>query len=121
MALSYINRRHKDLEFPSVSGNISQEKTGNMKKEVSDSKHNPRDLQARILVMTASGSTATQYMNYMNAFFTAQKMNIPVDSCMLDRGSSLLQQGADITGGLYVKVPNLESVFQFLAWAFFAR
>ena len=45
-------------------------------------------------------------------------MNVPVDSCMLDRDSSLLQQGADITGGLYVKVPNLESVFQFLAWAF---
>ena len=37
---------------------------------------------------------------------------------MLDRDSSLLQQGADITGGLYVKVPNLESLFPFLAWVF---
>ena len=45
-------------------------------------------------------------------------MNIPVDSCMLDRESSLLQQGADITGGLYVKVTNLESLFQFLVWVF---
>ena len=50
--------------------------------------------------------------------FSFQKMNVPVDSCMLDRDSSLLQQGADITGGLYVKVPNLESLFQFLVWVF---
>ena len=47
-----------------------------------------------------------------------QKMNIPVDTCMLDRDSSLLQQGADITGGLYVKVPNIDSLFQFLVWIF---
>ena len=45
-------------------------------------------------------------------------MNIPVDTCMLDRDSSLLQQGADITGGLYVKVPNIDSLFQFLVWIF---
>lgn len=72
MALSYINRRRKDLELPSVSSTTSH---GNMAKEASDTNLNPRDLQARILVMTASGSTATQYMNYMNAFFTAQVKN----------------------------------------------
>lgn len=31
-------------------------------------------LHARILVITASHDSATQYMNYMNIFFTAQKM-----------------------------------------------
>ena len=91
MALSYINRRHKET----------------------DSHKN-----ARIVVMTASGATASQYMNYMNSFFTAQKMGVPVDTCMMDRESGLLQQGADITGGLYVKVPNIDSLFQFLSWIF---
>jgi transcription initiation factor TFIIH subunit 3 len=71
MALSYINRKRKDLELPSVS-RTSQENVGHLAKEASDTKTSPQDLQARILVMTASGSTATQYMNYMNAFFTAQ-------------------------------------------------
>ena len=69
-------------------------------------------IKARVVAMTASGATASQYMNYMNAFFTAQKMGVPVDTCMMDRESGLLQQGADITGGIYVKVPNLDSLFQ---------
>lgn len=31
-------------------------------------------LHSRILVITASNDSATQYMNYMNIFFTAQRM-----------------------------------------------
>lgn len=31
-------------------------------------------LNSRVLVITASHDSATQYMNYMNIFFTAQKM-----------------------------------------------
>ena len=57
-----------------------------------------------MLVLSSSGDSAAQYMNYMNVFFTAQKLNIPLDSCMLLQDSRLLQQGSDITGGLYVKV-----------------
>lgn len=30
-------------------------------------------MNSRILVVTATGDSATQYMNYMNVFFTAQK------------------------------------------------
>ena len=69
MALSYINRRQKDRELPSVSKNASEPSSS---KENSDMKNTSHKLHSRILVMTASGSTATQYMNYMNAFFTAQ-------------------------------------------------
>ena len=57
-----------------------------------------------MLVLSASGDSAAQYMNYMNVFFTAQKLNIPVDVCMIGQDSGLLQQGSDITGGLYIKV-----------------
>ena len=60
---------------------------------------NQRDgRKARILVLTASGSTSTHYMTYMNAFFTAQRLGVPIDACILECESSLLQQGADITG-----------------------
>ena len=54
--------------------------------------------KARILVLTASGSTSFHYMNYMNAFFTAQRLGVPIDTCVLECDSGLLQQGADITG-----------------------
>merc|ERR1712032_243527 len=49
---------------------------------------------ARMLVLSASGDSAAQYMNYMNVFFTAQKLNIPVDVCMIGQDSGLLQQGS---------------------------
>ena len=58
----------------------------------------------RLLVVSSTGDTAAQYINFMNVFFSAQKLGIPVDSCMLLQDSGLLQQGSDITGGLYVKV-----------------
>ncbi|XP_040576148.1 general transcription factor IIH subunit 3 [Lepeophtheirus salmonis] len=90
MALSYINRRRKE----------------NM------------DLSARILVITASGDTASQYMNYMNVFFTAQKLDVLLDTCMLQIDSPLLQQGADITGGMYFNVPDNAALLQFLLWIF---
>ena len=64
----------------------------------------PLKVVARMLVLSSSGDSAAQYMNYMNVFFTAQKLNIPVDVCMIGQDSGLLQQGSDITGGLYIKV-----------------
>merc|ERR1719438_678827 len=72
----------------------------------------------RLLVISSTGDTAAQYMNFMNVFFTAQKLNIPADSCMLLQDSGLLQQGSDITGGLYVKVDQLSGLLQYLTWLF---
>lgn len=53
-------------------------------------------------------------MNYMNVFFTAQKQNVVIDVCALDQHLSLLQQGCDITNGLYLKVPQLQGLLQYL-------
>lgn len=71
-------------------------------------------MNARILIITGSGETASQYMNYMNVFFTAQKQNILIDVCSLDQDLSLLQQGCDITGGIYLKIPQLSGLVQYL-------
>ncbi|KAF5284301.1 hypothetical protein FQA39_LY04594 [Lamprigera yunnana] len=75
-------------------------------------------LNNRILVVTGSGDSAFQYMSYMNVFFTAQKHNIVIDVCALDQHLSLLQQGCDITGGLYLKIPQLQGLLQYLLWVF---
>lgn len=50
----------------------------------------------------------------MNVFFTAQKQNVVLDVCALDQHLSLLQQGCDITNGLYLKVPQISALLQFL-------
>lgn len=65
-------------------------------------------------MVTGSGDSAFQYMSYMNVFFTAQKQNVVIDVCALDQHLSLLQQGCDITGGLYLKIPQLQGLLQYL-------
>nr|AEE63109.1 unknown [Dendroctonus ponderosae] len=75
-------------------------------------------LNSRILVVSGSGDSASQYMNYMNVFFTAQKLNVVLDVCALDQHLSLLQQCCDITGGMYLKVPQITALLQFLLWVF---
>ncbi|CAH0555092.1 unnamed protein product [Brassicogethes aeneus] len=75
-------------------------------------------INSRILLVTGSSDSASQYMNYMNVFFTAQKHNVVIDVCALDQHLSLLQQGCDITGGLYLKLPQLQGLLQYLLWVF---
>lgn len=71
-------------------------------------------INPRILVVTGSNECASQYMTYMNVFFTAQKENIAIDVCAMDKALTLLQQGSDITGGQYLKLPQLDGLLQYL-------
>ena len=40
--------------------------------------------------------------------------NIIIDCCVLWEESSYLQQAADLTGGIYIKVPEPAALLQFL-------
>ncbi|XP_057340463.1 general transcription factor IIH subunit 3 [Microplitis mediator] len=75
-------------------------------------------LHSRILIVTGSNDSATQYMNYMNIFFTSQKMGVVIDVCSLDQELTLLQQACDITGGNYLKIPQFAGLLQYLLWVF---
>ncbi|XP_017916856.1 PREDICTED: general transcription factor IIH subunit 3 isoform X2 [Capra hircus] len=79
---------------------------------------NNQEMKSRILVIKAAEDSALQYMNFMNVIFAAQKQNILIDACVLDSDSGLLQQACDITGGLYLKVPQMPSLLQYLLWVF---
>ncbi|XP_044131624.1 general transcription factor IIH subunit 3 isoform X2 [Bufo gargarizans] len=76
------------------------------------------EVKSRILVIKAAEDSAIQYMNFMNVIFAAQKQNILIDACVLDTDSGLLQQACDITGGLYLKIPQVSSLLQYLLWVF---
>lgn len=75
-------------------------------------------LSSRILILTGSDECASQYMTYMNVFFTAQKQGVTLDVCALGNAQSLLQQGCDITGGQYLSPPQLDGILQYLLWVF---
>ncbi|KAJ7400764.1 hypothetical protein BTVI_102211 [Pitangus sulphuratus] len=77
-----------------------------------------QDMKSRILVIKAAEDSTLQYMNFMNVVFAAQKQSILVDACVLDSDSGLLQQACDITGGIYLKVPHMPSLLQYLLWVF---
>ncbi|NXN50780.1 TF2H3 factor, partial [Rynchops niger] len=77
-----------------------------------------QEIKSRILVIKAAEDCALQYMNFMNVIFAAQKQSILIDACVLDSDSGLLQQACDITGGIYLKVPHMPSLLQYLLWVF---
>ncbi|XP_015274791.1 PREDICTED: general transcription factor IIH subunit 3 [Gekko japonicus] len=77
-----------------------------------------QEIKSRILVIKAAEDSALQYMNFMNVIFAAQKQSILIDACVLDSDSGLLQQACDITGGIYLKVPHMPSLLQYLLWVY---
>ncbi|XP_037387532.1 general transcription factor IIH subunit 3 isoform X2 [Pygocentrus nattereri] len=77
-----------------------------------------QDMKSRILVVKAAEDCALQYMNFMNVIFAAQKQNVLIDACVLDSDSGLLQQACDITGGLYLRIPQKTALVQYLLWVF---
>ncbi|EDO37364.1 predicted protein, partial [Nematostella vectensis] len=71
-------------------------------------------LQPRILIIKASPDDASHYMPVMNSIFAAQKSNTCIDACVLYEHSGYLQQATDITGGVYLKIPETQALLQYL-------
>ncbi|XP_052278359.1 general transcription factor IIH subunit 3-like [Dreissena polymorpha] len=42
--------------------------------------------------------------------------NVVIDACILESDSGLLQQACDITGGMYLKIPQPAGLLQYLLW-----
>lgn len=59
-----------------------------------------------------------QYIHRTNITVLCFKQNVLIDACVLDSDSGLLQQACDITGGLYLKIPQKVAVAQYLLWVF---
>lgn len=84
-----------------------------------------KGLPSRIMIVSCSmqsGSYAKQYMNLMNSFFAAQKMNIPIDGCVYmkedSKRGSVLEQGCDLTGGHFLNVPDIAGNLEYLIWIY---
>ncbi|KAJ1690370.1 hypothetical protein LUZ63_014525 [Rhynchospora breviuscula] len=78
-----------------------------------------RHPQPRILCLQGSPDGPEQYVAVMNSIFSAQRLMIPIDSCIVGaQHSAFLQQASYITGGVYLKPQQLDGLFQFLAAVF---
>ncbi|BHF57999.1 General transcription factor IIH subunit 3 [Sparganum proliferum] len=139
-ALCYFMRRCRELR-PTVAlpTNISSDAAPNFEDELSGLLRG--SLRARILVIRAAEDAASQYLPLMNSVFTAQKLRVPIDACIIPPTtvsstpedlrhtsvlhdfsySSLLQQAADLTGGIYLRVPRPAGLLQYLISVFLPR
>lgn len=61
----------------------------------------------RVLVIQGSEDTASQYIPMMNCIFTAQKIGVIVDACVISKKeSTFLQQATDLTNGCYLRLAD---------------
>ncbi|XP_065891504.1 general transcription factor IIH subunit 3-like isoform X3 [Dysidea avara] len=75
-------------------------------------------INSRILVVKCCPDSSNQYMTTLSAIFAAQKEKIVIDACTLRVQSGYMQQAADITGGLYYTVEQLDQLLQHLVWMY---
>lgn len=80
---------------------------------------------SRVVIITPTSDhpffLTSQYMNFMNCFFTSQKMDVVIDVATAnteaeDSSNSILRQACDITGGTYLSISNYKALLQYLMW-----
>ncbi len=77
------------------------------------------NMQSRILVLQGSPDETSQYVSTMNCVFSAQKLDVNIDVCMVgSTDSSSLQQAASLTSGIYLKPMDHPTLTQYLLSAF---
>lgn len=79
-------------------------------------------LQARILTLLAASDDPAQYVSSMNCFFSAQRLKVPMDACMVGGDGQLestyFQQAAFLTKGVYYKPESPQALLQTLLTVF---
>ncbi|CEQ42689.1 SPOSA6832_04535 [Sporobolomyces salmonicolor] len=78
-----------------------------------------RKAQPRIVILSVTQDSSTQYVPVMNCIFTAQKSNIQIDVCkILGPDAVFLQQACHLTGGAYYKLQRRAGLLQYLMTGF---
>lgn len=77
---------------------------------------------ARILTLLAGADDPSQYVSVMNCIFSAQYLEVPIDSCVVGGTdaphSTYFQQAAFLTKGIYFRPENQHALLQTLLTIF---
>ncbi|PXF44815.1 RNA polymerase II transcription factor B subunit 4 [Gracilariopsis chorda] len=94
-------------------------------KDVIDTFEQEMHFNGRILTVLAGPDAPDQYVSMMNCIFSAQRLGVPIDSCMLakEKDSTYFQQAARLTNGVYVRpegfsTSNPDTLMQYLQTVF---
>lgn len=75
-------------------------------------------VRGRILVVSVSDSSASQYIPTMNAVFAASHASVPLDVIALRGNAPFLQQGCYITGGNFIHAKEPRGLLTYLMAGF---
>ena len=65
--------------------------------------------QARVLVVLVDRDSPREYVPVMNCIFSAQRLRVPIDACVLSgEDSTYFQQATYITRGVYMRPPGFD-------------
>ncbi|KAK5660998.1 hypothetical protein OQA88_12375 [Cercophora sp. LCS_1] len=75
-------------------------------------------LHARILVISVSDSSASQYIPTMNAVFAASHAHVAIDTLALRGSPTFLEQASYITRGTFIRANEPGGLLQYLMFGF---
>uniref|UniRef100_A0A1I7X7F6 General transcription factor IIH subunit 3 n=1 Tax=Heterorhabditis bacteriophora TaxID=37862 RepID=A0A1I7X7F6_HETBA len=70
--------------------------------------------RGRVIIVSMTSEFGMEHGPLMNLFFSSAKHGIYVDVISLDEPSPLLQQAADITGGLFIQVDSPKRLLSYM-------
>jgi transcription initiation factor TFIIH subunit 3 len=96
-------------------------------RELKSKEKGAQAVHARLLVFASPGygslnpDVSSQYIPVMNCIFSAQKLGVPVDACVLAGGdSTFLSQAAHLTNGVYLRPLRQDGLSHYLVSTFLA-
>lgn len=113
LALAHINKTALSLPTTKTKAATNTTKTAAAVDE-------GMGLHARILVISVSDSSASQYIPTMNAVFAASHSGIAIDVLSLHGSATFLQQAAFITRGTFLAASNPQGLLSYLMFGFCA-
>lgn len=129
LALTYTNRMLKldqsisttTASAISSAANITnKDTTTSSSASAANSSYGSTRIKSRILVVTPNDNEDLNYISLMKSIFGAQKMKVPIDIAKLGKKDSpYLQQAADATTGVYLRIEKPLGFIQVLSTAYF--
>ncbi|OHT13715.1 hypothetical protein TRFO_16035 [Tritrichomonas foetus] len=111
--LSYCNSINKNLCDFANQCSTAEQKTNDVRLDVAIStalchlNRYPKEFMKRIFVITPSKDSESSFESTMNAIFAAHRINVTIDSVLINISESLfLNQAAILTNGFTISVKN---------------
>lgn len=121
LALHHINKTSiqlTDADGQQASADSGKTAAANPAAALIPSSSLLRGLHARILVVSVSDSSASQYIPTMNAVFAASHAGIPIDILSLHGAATFLQQASYITRGTFLEATSPQGLLTYLMFGF---